>query len=107
MWACRRGPENGDIARKAKRPKRSHREDRLFDSSTELPSKEEPVNHPSNRYRAAVQLNLHAVKIRHGGLILLDRTPIRSAYQYGWTVPEIAAETDLSLRYIQRVLLGD
>ena len=65
------------------------------------------MTRPNNRYRVAVQFNLHAVKVRRCGLILLDRSPIRSAYQYGWTVPEMAAETELSMRYIRRVLLRD
>lgn len=64
------------------------------------------MNHPNDRYRAAVQLNLDAVRHRHGGLILLDRPPIRGAYVYGWTVPEIAVETGLSVPYVRRVLLG-
>jgi hypothetical protein len=61
--------------------------------------------HPNDRYRAAVQLNLRTVRRRHEEVVRLDRTPIKAAFGYGWTVPEIAIETNLPVHYIRHVLL--
>jgi DNA-binding MarR family transcriptional regulator len=51
-------------------------------------------------------MHLELVRKHHEDLVIEDRTYIRYAYMYGYTVSQIAEETGLTVPYVQRVLLG-
>lgn len=64
------------------------------------------MTHPNNRYRDAVQVHFRILRRHHQELELEDRRFIPFGPIYGYSVSEIAAETGLSVSYVQRVLRG-
>ncbi|WP_314148247.1 hypothetical protein [uncultured Leifsonia sp.] len=63
------------------------------------------MSHLNEGYRDAVQLHLQIVRKHHQEFVAEVKVYLPFAYTYGYTVPEIAHATGLSVPYVQRVLL--